>query len=209
MNDSVGHLRLPFAFPFDLPPDAPADRPPRSSLSSPVNSPNLSATSIRSPSLALAPRASSSLITPGDDVALTTPSIKPTPSKLREAAAAEAAEAAATLLPRKSASLSPTAVSRLTATFASRSSLATCAACSGPGGGSSSDAPRTTHPGRPARPARCAYASALLGKSACTTSSTPGRSRPRAATSVATRTSHSPARREAMAASLAVWGRSP
>jgi len=56
-----------------------------------VNSPNLSATSIRSPSLALAARASSSLT--GDDVATPTPSRRP--SELLEAAAADAAAAAA------------------------------------------------------------------------------------------------------------------
>jgi hypothetical protein len=56
-----------------------------------VNSPNLSATSIRSPSLALAARASSSLT--GDAVATPTPSRRP--SELLEAAAADAAAAAA------------------------------------------------------------------------------------------------------------------
>ena len=56
-----------------------------------MNSPNLSATSIRSPSLALAARASSSLT--GDDVAMPTPSRRL--SELLEAAAADAAAAAA------------------------------------------------------------------------------------------------------------------
>ena len=90
---------------------------------------------------------------------------------------------------------SPMCTRRRMVTFASLS-----LAASQPVVARSNETPGAAHPGRPARPARCEYVSADLGMSACTTSSTPGKSRPRAATSVG-RTLHAPDRRFAGVAS--------
>jgi len=102
---------------------------------------------------------------------------------------------------------SPTYTRRRMEIFASRSRSASLLVISGCG--SNSETPLTAHPGRPARPARWEYVSADFGMSAWTTSSTPGKSNPRAATSVATRMSTSPKRKPARVASRAGCGRSP
>ena len=56
-------------------------------------------------------------------------------------------------------------------------------------------------PARPVRPQRCSSSSALAGRSACSTRSSPGRSMPRAARSVATQTRARPSRIAATARS--------
>ena len=64
-------------------------------------------------------------------------------------------------------------------------------------------------PARPVRPLRCSKVSGLVGRSACTTKSSAGRSRPRAATSVQTPTRARPERRASSAEVRSCWLSSP
>ncbi|MNN19011.1 hypothetical protein D3C81_1322370 [compost metagenome] len=72
-----------------------------------------------------------------------------------------------------------------------------------------SEMARPSLPARPVRPMRCTYSSPLRGMSKLITRSRPSTSRPRAATSVATRIFTPPCFRRSIASLRSFWSFSP